>query len=321
MVSTIRYRSSRLGTIVYLSTLTIVGATVVWYALRGRHPTSPESGAAVSPGEELACDTVATNQLSALPDASGLAISRRDSNVLWSLNDSGAPVVLALSTDGRLLGRVRITGASVSDWEDVSVASCGAASCLYVADSGDSGGTQRNDVVIYRVREPSPQDRETEPAEVFDAAYPDGEDHEVEALFVVDERLFLVTKGHPSLMFALPRELTPGSIATLERIGVVPTERFLATTIPRRTRITDAETSPDGRWVSLRTNEALLLYRSDDIVHHQLDDFWHADLRPLGEPRGEGVAISDAGDVYVAGEGGSVNRPGTFAHLRCALPE
>jgi hypothetical protein len=88
--------------------------------------------------------------LPTLPEASGLALSRRDPNVLWSLNDSGAPTVVALSPSGELLGRVRIAGANVNDWEDVSVGPCGDESCLYIADTGNGGGTQRNDVVVYR---------------------------------------------------------------------------------------------------------------------------------------------------------------------------
>ena len=297
----------------------MVAATVVWFATHGRTATAHVASTGTT--EEFGCDVVTHNSLKVLPEASSLAISRRNRDVLWSLNDSGAPIVLALSTDGRLLGRVRITGASVSNWEDLSVAPCDAGSCLYVADSGNGGGTQRNDVVIYRVREPAQLDTQTEPAEIFDAAYPDGEDHEAEAVFLIDGRLFLVTKGHPSLMFAFPQQMTQGSIATLERVGEVPTERLLPASIPRRTRVTDAETSPDGRWVAMRTNDALLLYRASDILRHQLSDFWEADLRGLNEPRGEGVAISNLGDVYVAGEGSALDRPGTFAHLNCPLPE
>jgi hypothetical protein len=111
-----------------------------------------------------------------------------------------------------------------------------------------------------------------------------------------------------------------GSLATLERAGTVPTERFQATTIRRQTRITDAETSPDGKWVAMRTNKELLLYRADDIVGGHFDRFWQFDLSPLDETQGEGVAITNDGDVYLAGEGGGHGLPGTFAHLKCALP-
>jgi hypothetical protein len=314
--------SGRLGGVAYFAVLVGVAIFVVWQAVGAGRRLNTLRSASSTGTEELACRVLAQGGLPrSLPEASGLALSRNTPNVLWSLSDSDAPVVIALDPAGKDLGRVRIAGADVNNWEDVSVAPCGNRSCLYIADTGNGGGTQRNDVVIYRVPEPGPDDKSTTPADVFNAAYPEGEDLEAEAVFVVDGQLFLVTKGHPSTLFAFPREMPPGSLATLERIGEVPTERFLKTTIPRRTRITDAETSPDGRWVALRTNEALLVYRTRDLIARDMNNLWHADLRALQEAQGEGVAMSNDGDVYLTGEGGGQGRPGTFAHLRCALPK
>jgi len=314
--------SGRFGSIAYFALLIVVAIVVVWQAVAaGRRSATMLSAPSTAGTGELACQTLSHGKLMGLlPEASSLALSRRTPNVVWSLNDSDAPVVIALNSQGEALGRVRVAGADVSNWEDVSVAPCGDGSCLYVADTGNGGGTQRNDVVIYRVPEPKPDDKATLPAEVFNAAYPADEDHEAEAVFVVDGQLFLVTKGHPSLLFRFPRNIPHGSLATLDRIGQVPTERFLKDSIPRRTRITDAETSPDGNWVALRTNDALLLYRTRDLITGNTNRLWHADLRPLDETQGEGVAISDTGDIYLAGEGGGHGLPGTFAHMKCSLP-
>ena len=306
--------------IVYLATLLFVGATVVWYAIERRPASTAGAAAADDAVMPLQCDVVAKNRLPTLPEASSLAISGRDPNVLWSLNDSGAASVVALNRSGELLSRVRVVGAAVNDWEDVTVAPCGNQSCLYIADTGNGGGTQRNDVVVYRVREPLPGDKETAPAEVFDAAYPDGEDHESDALFALNGQLFLITKGHPALLFAFPQNLTSGTIQTLERVGEIPTAGFPAGTIPRRYRVTDAEASPDDQWVAIRTNDALLVYRGADLLARRTESFWRTDLRFLSEPRGEGVAISNEGDVFLASERVSEGT-GTFAHLRCALPE
>ena len=309
----------RLGSVIYLTTLILVGVAVVWVAATHR---AQGSLAATSPTAELLCEKVSDPApIAMLPEASGLALSIRTPGVVWSLNDSGAPVVIALDQTGRTIGRVRITGADVNNWEDVSVAPCREGSCLYVADTGNGGGTQRNDVVLYRVPEPLAGDKATAPAEVFNAAYPTDEDHEAEAVFVIDQRLFLVTKGHPSWLFRFPMQMPPGSLTTLERLGEIPTERLLTSSIPRRTRITDAETTPDGQWVALRTNEALLVYRAGDLTASRLDNVWHWDLRAFGEPQGEGVAMSNEGDVYLASEGGGGDRPGSFARAKCALPQ
>jgi len=303
--------------IVYVATLLAVGAMVVWFAVGRRAANTADAAAAEESVMPLACELASKSALPILPEASGLALSRRDPNVLWSLNDSGAPTVIALSPSGELLGRVRVTGANVNDWEDVSVAPCGNRSCLYIADTGNGGGTQRNDVVVYRVREPLRGDGETAPADVFDAAYPDGEDHESDALFVLNEQLFLITKGHPAVLFAFPRTLTAGTIQTLERMGDIPTAGFPSGTIPRRYRVTDAEASGDGQWVAVRSNDALLVYRSADLLAHRMRTFWRTDLRFLAEPRGEGVAISNEGDVFLASERVSEGT-GTFTHLKCA---
>jgi hypothetical protein len=316
-------RSAAYGTLLVAFAIVLVWQAVAARRAGGRTEASAaEATSAAGQTDELSCETLAHGELlGVLPEASGLALSRRTPGVIWSMNDSSAPVVIALNPSGQVLGTVRITGANVNNWEDVSVAPCGNGSCLYVADTGNGGGTQRNDVVIYRVPEPAPGDKATAPAEVFNAAYPEDEDHEAEAVFVANGQLYLVTKGHPSWMFRFPRTMPPGSLVTLERVGQVPTERFLKDTIRRQTRITDAETSPDGNWVAMRTNKALLLYRTSDVIAGNLSHFWHADLRSLDETQGEGVAMTDAGDVYLAGEGGGHGLPGTFAHIKCQLPK
>ena len=311
---------ARLMTAAYPWLLAATLIVFVWQTVAARRaavpPPPPDADAS-----SLNCKTLShAVLLGPIPEASGLALSARTPGILWSMNDSGTPAVFAIDVMGRVLSSVRITGADVNNWEDVSVGPCGNGSCLYVADTGNGGGTQRNDVVIYRVPEPAPTDSRSAPAETFNAAYPADEDHESEAVFVAGGQLYLVTKGHPSLVFRFPRRMDAGTLATLEDIGQVPTEQFQATTIRRQTRITDAETSPDGKWVAMRTNKALLLYRAADVIAGRLDKVWHLDLTPLDEPQGEGVAITNDGDVYLAGEGGGHGLPGTFAHLKCALP-
>jgi hypothetical protein len=310
----------RIFTLLYPWTLAAILSVFVWQTVAARRST-PAPPSPLDKSDELHCDTVTHGiMLGQLPEASGLALSRRTPGVLWSMNDTSIPVVIGLDQMGHVVGQVRITNADVNNWEDVSVAPCDrGGSCLYVADTGNGGGTQRNDVVVYRVPEPAPTDAHTAPADVIDASYPNDEDHEAEALFVAGGQLYLVTKGHPSTVFRFPRPLQTGTLNTLERVGEVPTEHFQATTIRRQTRITDAETSPDGNWVAMRTNKALLIFRSADILAGHLSKFRYLDLGPLDEPQGEGVALSNDGDVYLAGEGGGKGLPGTFAHMKCSL--
>src|SRR6187200_1458529 len=55
-------------------------------------------------------------RIAELPEASGIAISRRSPERLWAHNDSGDAVLMALDTRGSVTGRVRLSGVKVNDW-------------------------------------------------------------------------------------------------------------------------------------------------------------------------------------------------------------
>ena len=312
-----------LGRRAYFAGLFVVFGLITWDAtVRARRPATQP--ARPTSAHELSCDLTKAGSgslqlLGKLPEASGLTLSRRSPNLLWSLNDSDDPVVVALSTTGEVKGRVRVTGAAVRDWEALAVGPCPGGSCLYVGDIGDDGA-KRLQVTVYRVPEPRADDTATAPAEAFVFAYPD-KAHDAESLFVTgDQSLFIITKGHPTVLYRAPRDARPGTVATLSRVAELPVDNFLQEQDRKRSRVTDAETTPDGEWVALRTNAELLLLRTRDLVDGKMNDVWHVDLRPLDETQGEGVAISNAGDVFLAGEGGGHGLPGTFTHVKCQLP-
>jgi hypothetical protein len=319
-----RRRLKTISRRVYFSVLFVAASIVTWDATVGaRHP-GPTTGSHVVAGHELSCDipkreSGPLQMLGQLPEASGLALSRRSDDRLWSMNDSKDGTIVALSTTGEFKGRVRVTGATIRDWEDVSVGPCPGGSCLYVGDIGDDHA-KRMQVTVYRIPEPKPEDTATAPAEAFVFSYPD-KAHDAEAAFVApDQTLFIITKGHPTVLYRAPRDARPDAAATLTKVAELPVEQFLSEQERKRTRITDAETTPAGTWTALRTNSELLLLRTRDLVDGRMRDVWHADLRPLDETQGEGVAISNAGDVYLAGEGGGHGLPGTFTHVKCQLP-
>jgi hypothetical protein len=249
-----------------------------------------------------------------LPEASGVAVSRRNPGVLWSHNDSGEPVVFALDTLGRVRGRVRIVGAKVGDWEDVAVGPCPSGNCLYLADIGDNRASRRH-VTVYRVAEPAVGDNVTSRAEAFDATYRDGA-NDAEALFVTaDGDVFVITKGDtgPVALYRYPRPLRSGSTIRLERVATMHAR-------PKNNeRITGASASPDVHWVVLRTNDALLFFRTADLISGRFGDAQRFDLKQLREPQGEGATLSADGTVYLVGEAGGKGYPGSLAKVACAL--
>ena len=99
-------------------------------------------------------DVVATVSDPELDEISGLVVSRRHAGVLWVHEDSGAgPVLTALSTDGASLATLTLRDASSVDWEDLAIAPCGEADCLWVGDFGDNS-ERRTDVQLLRIQEP-----------------------------------------------------------------------------------------------------------------------------------------------------------------------
>lgn len=251
------------------------------------------------------CEAAAPSKpLNGLAEASGAALSRRTPGVIWSHNDSGQPTLHALDTAGQSRGRVRIPNATVQDWEDVSVAPCSGGSCLYIADIGDNDRARRS-ITIYRIPEPQPQDTASPQADVFTAVYPDGA-HDAEALFVSADDLFIVTKDQNAVVYRFPKPLSGGAAMKLERVSELPLRR-----------VTDAETSPDGATVAIRTNDAVVFYRTADLASAKPQGTT-VSLRTLKEPQGEGVAVDANGLVYLTGEG---PRAGTLNTLRCTLPK
>lgn len=269
-------------------------------------------------GDSTSCRVAAGPlALGELPEASGVAVSRLSSGVLWAVNDSGKPLLFALDPSGAVKGKVRVAGAAIDDWEDIAVGPCPAGSCIYVADIGDNNAT-RSHVTIYRVPEPSPRDASTAAAEVFRATYPDGP-HDAEAFFVTDAGWFIVTKGNtgPVALYRFPSALRSGTTVRLERVGSPRDARKAKW----GDRITGAAASPDGHWIALRSHEAILFFRADELVAGRWQDARHVDLRGLRERQGEGIAIGADHTVYLVGEGGGHSRPGTLARLDCTFPQ
>jgi hypothetical protein len=264
----------------------------------------------------------AITRLPDLPEASGLAASRRTPGLLWSHNDSGDPFVFALTVTGIVKGRVRVTGAQMWDWEDISVGSCPQGTCLYIADIGDNDRTRRS-ITVYRTPEPAPGDTETQRVEVFHATYPDGA-HDAEALIVLPGgALFIVTKGNsePAALYRFTSPFRDGVTVSLERVTPLlpakPNGHISADA--RDTRVTDAEASADGRWIVLRTPRAIMFYDAQEFTSGKIREIYRFDVTPAREPQGEGVALSPDGDVWLAGEGGGKSSPGTFVRLSCSL--
>jgi hypothetical protein len=250
------------------------------------------------------CQVASRKPLPRIREASGLTLSRRTSGVLWTHNDSGQPVLYAIDTSGTLRGRVGVPNATVVDWEDVTAAHCQSGDCLYIADIGDNDRS-RSAITIYRVPEPQATDAQAAPPEVFTAAYPDGA-HDAEALFVVDDALFVITKDDAGVLYRISPG-GPGKVVKAERIGELG--------IPR---VTDADVSADGTTVVVRTNNEVAFYQTAALIAgRSTKPGLRFSVRQAREKQGEGVAFDGNRTLCLTSEGSD---GGQLSALTCTLP-
>ena len=250
----------------------------------------------------------------ALPEGSGVALSRRSPGRLWSHNDSGGPVLVALDATGAVAGSVRVEGAGVEDWEAIAVGPCPAGSCIYVGDIGDNDA-RRRDITIYRVPEPDAPSGTVKGTEVFRATYPDGP-HDAETMLLTPTGdLYIVTKGEtgPVALYRLPRDAKSGATVRLQAVGSPRASGKSAAD----ERITDGAVSPSGDRVALRSKRAVFLHKAADLFAGDWRSTARIPLDGLAEPQGEGVTFGGEDTIYLVGEGGGKSRPGTFARLSC----
>jgi hypothetical protein len=247
--------------------------------------------------------------LASVPEASGIAYA---GGVLWTHNDSDAPVLYRIDRSGRA-APVTVAGADVRDWEDLATMPCPAFAkatagegCLYIADIGDNQEA-RERITLYQVPVATPGSTSTNVVSAIHIRYPD-RPHDAEALLITTSGTFIITKELPARIYLfVAAEAVAGQMSTLA----------LFRTLHDKIRITGAAASPDGRWVALRSNRMLLLYRLEDFMKGAGPV--RIDLASFNEPQGEGVAFGSDGDLYLVSEGGGRNAAGVLTRIHCGF--
>jgi len=88
----------------------------------------------------------------AISEASGIAASRSNPDVLWTHNDGGdSPRLFAFNTQGKHLGVYSIAGVSNRDWEDMAIGPgpIDGQQYLYIGEIGDNDA--QYDLSIFTV--------------------------------------------------------------------------------------------------------------------------------------------------------------------------
>jgi hypothetical protein len=256
----------------------------------------------------------------ALPEVSGMVVSRAHPDILWVENDSGNPAAIyAVTPEGSLRATIAIDGAPNIDWEDLAAFDLDGRHYVLIADTGDNGGARKT-LALHVIEEPAAlRNGRTRLAWSIAFRWPDGaRDCEAVAVDVDTDSILLISKKRvPAELFRLPlRSAKTGAEAS----GVL-TAQFLGTLagIPQPTReqlkaapgyakylaqVSAADIAPD------RSILAVLTYRSIYLYRRRGDEDWaHAVSRapqPLSFgwlPQAEALGFAgDGRSLYVSGE-------------------
>jgi len=246
-------------------------------------------------------------------EASGLARSQRQPGVLWTINDSGKPLLHAIDLTGARLGEVDLRKSENRDWEDLASFMLDGEPYLLVAAIGDNDA-QRKKRTLYFAKEPRTKEDKTKVDWEIDFKYPNGpRDAESAAVDVENERVLVLTKRDiPPALYEVPLRAGDKTV-TAKWLGTIDS-------LPRPTR-RDVEFAPktkDWHWqpagmdISADNRAAVILtYRAVYYYLRQPGQDWFDALNSqpvrigIGNFRdAESVAFGDeARTVYVTGEG------------------
>lgn len=229
----------------------------------------PAEQGAETGGEPRRSSIVGTLENNEIDEASGIASSQRDPNVLWVINDDGPSVLHAIDTTGAMLGRVKLSDTSNKDWEDLASFTLDGIPYLLLADTGDND-SDRRDVRFYVIEEPDPGEKKVDYAWRVDFSYPGGpRDAEAVAVDVENERVLIMSKREiPARLYAVPLHPDSKKRQTATRLGSVgslpqPSRRdveFAPKTDVWHWQPTSMDISGDGMWAVILTYGGVYLY-------------------------------------------------------------
>ncbi|NJO01604.1 MAG: hypothetical protein HC880_07870 [Bacteroidia bacterium] len=166
-----------------------------------------------------------------LTEASGLAVSHSNPDLIWAHNDSGDEARLfLLGKDGGDWGTFRLEGTTNRDWEDIALVKPAGADTAYIY-LADIGNNQNNYDTLYIYRFPEPDlSQLSAPAQAvvpanrierFAFRYP-GQIYDAETLLVVGNSIYILTKTLLStLIYYAPLPPTTGTVVTLQEVSTL----------------------------------------------------------------------------------------------------
>ncbi len=249
----------------------------------------------------------------AIVEASGIAQSWRNADVLWTHNDSGdISRVFALTTAGQALGVYELDGGRPSDWEDMGVGPGPqpGVTYLYMGDVGDNASRRAN-VRVRRIPEPevprggAPVSVRLAGAESLTLVYPDGA-HNCETLLVdpLNGDVYVVVKSNDGVspVYRAAAPLVPDADNRMVRVANL---RFGQAPLRGNTLTTGGSIARDGSAILIRTYGSAFLWRR--VPGATVGEALATEACPVpraGERQGEAIGFAaDGSGYYTVSEG------------------
>lgn len=209
-------------------------------------------------------------------EASGIAVSSQNDDILWMINDSGnSPSIYAVHSNGRFMGEFSVKNTPNTDWEDLAVFKYNYDHFILIGDIGDNNAV-RDFCSLYIVKEPKMdffvpnENKVLTPAYELRFRYEDGpQDCESVAVDIVNWRILLLSKRkkHPDL-YSLPLKLnasetveTARQIATITKIPQPTQADFNDKYGKYRSQPTSMDVSHDGNILIILTYKDAYFYQ------------------------------------------------------------
>ena len=167
---------ARLFLIILISALLIGGSIVLWVVVKDYDDE-----------EVLPTGKIKSKKLNEL---SGI-VPAKEKKEYWGHNDRGHDAeIFRFDSKGKILQKVELEDVENDDWEGMTVDSKGN---FYIADSGDNE-LERKSYKIHQFTEPKTSAEEIKKINSYKFNYADDKPHNCEAIFAMNDRLYLITK-------------------------------------------------------------------------------------------------------------------------------
>lgn len=227
-------------------------------------------------------------------EASGLAESITNPNMLWVHNDSGDKArIFLLDEYGHFKKEFILKGIKNRDWEDIATGPGPdpAKNYIYLAEIGDNKAV--HDLkYIYRFEEPMlTSDQEIKDIEIITLEYPDGK-RDAESLFVdpLTKDIYILSKREQNIgIYRAAFPQPTDKKLTLEKMGSIPYFNTVA-----------ADISPNGKEIITKTYSQILYWQVEEgsTIIETLLTKRPSKVPYLIEPQGESIAWKKDGSGF-----------------------